>query len=111
VKPAETARVLAAAASFDQRTVGQSDIAAWHAALSELEFADARDAVVRHYRATSERVMPVHVLHYAAEIMAEREAAEWEAANGHHYTEGEHERCLTCGFPKPNKRHLRKKAA
>lgn len=102
--PADTARVLAAAASFDQRTVGTADVAAWHAALGELDYADARDAVTRHYRTTAERIMPVHVLHFAEEIRAERAQANWEHANGHPY-QGNGVICDTCGLPPINRRH------
>lgn len=109
MSPAETARVLAAAAAFDQRTVGKSDVAAWHAALGEIEYADARDAVVRHYRATAERVMPVHVIHHAAEIRAEREAREWQDANSHWFMGGG-QQCEQCGLPFAN-RHHRKEAS
>lgn len=102
--PADTARVLAAAASFDQRTVGTADVAAWHAALHELDYQDARDAVVRHYRTTAERIMPVHVLHFAEEIRDERAQSEWEQANGHPYA-GEAQVCESCGLPRANRRH------
>ncbi len=104
--PAETARVLAAAAAFDQRTVGTADVAAWHAALSELDYADARDAITRHYRTTTDRVMPVHVLHFAEEIRSERAQRTWEDANGHPYL-GDDEVCRSCGLPRPNQRHRR----
>lgn len=102
--PAETARVLAAAAAFDQRTVGTGDVAAWHAALHELDYADARDAVTRHYRTTAQRIMPVHVLHYAEEIRTERAQRTWEQANGHPYA-GAEAVCDTCGLPAANQRH------
>lgn len=102
--PADTARVLAAAAAFDQRTVGTADVAAWHSALGELEYADARDAVTRHYRTTAERIMPVHVLQYAKEIRAERELREWQDAYGHDFA-GDGERCETCLLPRVNRHH------
>ena len=102
--PSETAKVLAAAAAFDQRTVGTADVAAWHAALHELDYADARDAVARHYRATAERIMPVHVLHYAGEIEAERAQRDWEQSNGHPFA-GEAVVCDSCGLPRANQRH------
>jgi|SRR5690606_17625076 len=102
--PAETAKVLAACAAFDQRTVGKADVAAWHNALGELEYQDARDAVTRHYRTSTERIMPMHVLHYAREIESERAQQVWELANGHPYA-GRGEVCTTCGLPRANRRH------
>lgn len=59
--PAETARVLAKASAFDQRTVGQADVLAWHEALADLDFADAMAAVTRHYADHTERIMPAHI--------------------------------------------------
>lgn len=102
--PAQTARVLAAAAAFDQRTVGHADVAAWHAALGELDYEDARDAVTRHYRRTAERVMPVHVLEHASDIRTERAQQRWELSNSHDYV-GDEEVCGACGLPKANRRH------
>ena len=102
--PAETAKVLAAAAAFDQRTVGTSDVAAWHAALGELDYPDARDAVTRHYRTTAERIMPVHVLEHATDIRGERAQRDWEQANGHRYA-GDGAVCDDCGLPLANRRH------
>lgn len=102
--PAQTAKVLAAAAAFDQRTVGTADVAAWHSALGELDYEDARDAITRHYRTSAERVMPVHVLHYAAEIGDQRAQRNWEQANGHPYI-GVGAVCEACGLPPANRRH------
>jgi len=104
VTPAQTARVLAAAAAFDQRTVGHSDVAAWHSALGELDFEDARDAVTRHYRKSTERVMPMHVLELAAEIRSHRAQQRWELTNSHDYV-GDEAVCDACGLPKANRRH------
>jgi len=104
VSPAETAKVLAAAAAFDQRTVGTADVAAWHSALGELDYADARDAVTRHYRTTADRIMPVHVLHYAGEIRSERAQRDWEQTHGHAYV-GDGTVCDACGLPPANRRH------
>lgn len=64
----------------------------------------ARDAVTRHYRTTAQRIMPVHVLHYAEEIRTERAQRTWEQANGHPYA-GAEAVCDTCGLPAANQRH------
>lgn len=70
--PADTAKVLAKAAAFDQRTIGRADIAAWHEALSDLDVDVALEAVTRHYRRRTDRLMPAHVHEHAAEIYRER---------------------------------------
>lgn len=59
--PAEVARVLAKASAFDQRTVGQADVLAWHEVLGDLAFADAMAAVSKHYADRTERIMPAHI--------------------------------------------------
>lgn len=70
--PGDTARVLAKAAAFDQRTVGAADVAAWHEALHDLDTADALAAVTRHYATSDQRLMPVHVRRIATELARER---------------------------------------
>ena len=57
----ETVDLLTVAAAFDQRTVGEGDAAAWHAVLGDLNFADAKQAVLGHYTDTRERVMPADI--------------------------------------------------
>lgn len=58
---AETATLLALAAAFDRRTVGEADVAAWAAALRALPFAEARDAIVQHYATSTAWLMPGHI--------------------------------------------------
>jgi hypothetical protein len=57
----ETIDLLTAAAAFDQRTVGQADAMAWHAAVGDLDFGDAQAAMIGHYRDTRDRVMPADI--------------------------------------------------
>lgn len=76
--PGDTARVLAKAAAFDQRTVGQADVAAWHEALADLDAADALAAVTRHYAASEQRIMPVHVRRLATDLRRQRRELERE---------------------------------
>ena len=57
----ETAELLAVAAAYDQRTVGDLDVGAWHATIGDLPYPDARTAVIAHYRHTSRRLMPADV--------------------------------------------------
>lgn len=70
--PEQVAMVLAKAAVFDQRNVGESDILAWLEVLEDTNPADAIAAVTRHYRETRERIMPSDVIRLAAQIADER---------------------------------------
>jgi len=55
------AKLLGLAASFDQRTTGEADDQAWLAVLGDLDFDDARAALLDHYRDSTERIMPAHI--------------------------------------------------
>lgn len=74
--PADTARVLAKAAAYDQRTVGHADVLAWHEALGDLDPTDALTAVTRHYRDNTDRLMPAHIRRNVTTIRAERRTAQ-----------------------------------
>lgn len=64
----DIARLLGIAAAYDQRTVGQADVAAWYEALHDLSAQRASEAVVEHYRHHRERIMPADVRRLAIEI-------------------------------------------
>lgn len=70
----QTASVLAKAAAFDGRTVGESDILAWHQAIGDLDAIDALDAVTAHYQRETRWLMPADV-RTLAEAQAKRRAA------------------------------------
>jgi hypothetical protein len=57
----EVCDLLAVAASFDRRTIGEADSEAWESAVGDLSFDDARAAVIAHYRETRDWVMPSDV--------------------------------------------------
>jgi hypothetical protein len=57
----KTALLLALCAAFDQRTLGEADVEAWHAAIGDLAYEDSRQAVIAHYRESRERIMPADV--------------------------------------------------
>lgn len=57
----ETIKLLAVAAAFDRRHIGEADSVAWHAALAGLEYPDAEAAVIAHYRESREWIMPADV--------------------------------------------------
>lgn len=76
--PVEIAQILAKAAAFDQRTVGQADILAWHDAIGDINPGDALDAVSQHYRESTDRLMPAHVRRIADQLDRARRRAERE---------------------------------
>ena len=57
----EVVDLLTLIASYDRRTVGNADIAAWKLAVGDLEFADAQEAVVAHVRQSSDWTTPAHI--------------------------------------------------
>lgn len=69
---AETALILAAAAARDLRTVGDADVLAWHEDLGDITYPDAREALKRHYRDSTDRIMPAHIRHHVRAIRDER---------------------------------------
>jgi hypothetical protein len=73
--------LLSVAAAYDQRTVGNADIAAWTLALGELDFDRARDAVVAHYREQTRRIMPADVRQHARSAPHPPPFAELSAAS------------------------------
>lgn len=68
----ETAKLLTAAAAFDQRTIGKADVAAWQQALKDVRYADAELALFEHYRGTRDRVMPFDILDGVKTIRSNR---------------------------------------
>lgn len=70
--PADMAEVLAVIRVYDDRQVGVTDIAAWHAAVGHLDKDDAIKAVARHYAEHRERIMPADVSKGVREIRVER---------------------------------------
>ena len=83
----EVIDLLAVAAAFDQRTIGEADAVAWHAAIGDLDFADARAAVIGHYRESRDRVMPADVFKRVKAARRDRLAREVIPAPGHELTD------------------------
>lgn len=85
--PNDIGQLLAKAAAFDQRTVGDVDVMAWFEAIGDLDTADALTAVSRYYgTVTGRRLMPSDVRMLADEIRRERHRAKRlaiEAAAAH----------------------------
>jgi hypothetical protein len=57
----ETAAVLAKAAAYDNRNVGEANVRAWHEALGDLALADCLAAVAQHHRTSTDYLMPAHI--------------------------------------------------
>ena len=63
----EVAELLAFCAAYDQRTIGDADVHAWADALDSpwvpnIDLDEAREAVIAHYRETTQRVNVADVL-------------------------------------------------
>lgn len=57
----EVIDLLTIVAATDKRTVGRSDVTLWCGYVGDLEFDDAKTAVIEHYRSTRDWLMPVDV--------------------------------------------------
>lgn len=73
--PAEAAALLTVAAAYDNRKPDRDQAQAWAMALEDYRFEDAREAVVRHYRATTDWLMPKHVIDGVKRIRFDRVSA------------------------------------
>lgn len=82
ITPGGAARILAKASAYDQRTVGDSDIAAWHEALNladpPITLDDALAAVARWHveNVDDRRIRIAHVIQGAQRIAYRRAGAE-----------------------------------
>lgn len=72
----DTTAVLAKLAAFDQRTVGEADLAAWHEVVGHMELQDCLAAVTAHYREQAVRAMPADIRRLAITIRDQRKAGE-----------------------------------
>jgi hypothetical protein len=68
----EAAALLAVAAAFDNRKPDPDAATAWAVALDGLHFEDCRNAVVAHYRKSSEWLMPSVVISEVGRIRQRR---------------------------------------
>ncbi len=68
----QTVDLLTVAAVFDGRHLGEADAVAWHAAIGDVGFADARRAVIAHYQESRERIMPADVRRRVKAVRRER---------------------------------------
>jgi hypothetical protein len=73
----ETGKILAFAATFDNRKVDELTIEAWRIVIGHLKFEDAMQAVALHRRESSAYLEPAHVVTCAKRVATARH----EAAN------------------------------
>jgi len=78
--PTEAAGLLTVAAAFDNRKPDADAAKAWSLALDGLRFIDCRDAIVAHYRVSSEWLMPAKVITEVRRIRSKRLAENPEPA-------------------------------
>ncbi|PSJ29809.1 hypothetical protein B7P34_04675 [Streptosporangium nondiastaticum] len=71
--PADAAELLALAAAFDRRTIGEADAHAWARALRDIPLdRDTRTAVAEHYARTEQWITPARVREVRARIRETR---------------------------------------
>jgi hypothetical protein len=68
----EVIDVLAKAAAFDNRKVGEVDVLAWHEVIGRYEAGEALQAVTRHYGETRDRLMPADLIRHIKAIREDR---------------------------------------
>jgi hypothetical protein len=76
VTPADTAKVLAKLAAFDQRTIGETDVRAWHEVIGHMDVQDCLAAVTEHYRESANRAMPADIRRIAISLRDARHSRE-----------------------------------
>ena len=69
---ADTARLLTMIAACDRRTIGDADVAAWHAILGDVSFDDASIVVREHYGSETAWMMPAHIVDGVRRIRSDR---------------------------------------
>jgi hypothetical protein len=72
----ETTAALALAQAYDNRTVGEVNIRAWHAILSDCDAVDVMEAIRRHYAEKTDWIMPAHIRLSVGAMVSERKNAE-----------------------------------
>lgn len=73
----ETGAVLAKAAGFDNRTVGDANILAWHEVLGDLDVRDCLRAITLHHSDSTEYLMPAHIRRIAEKVRSDRQEIEF----------------------------------
>ena len=72
MNPAEAQVLLSMAAAFDNRKPDPDAARAWAAALDGLRFEDCRDALIEHYKTSTDYLMPVLIRTAVRRIRSKR---------------------------------------
>jgi hypothetical protein len=70
--PAEAQVLLSMASAYDNRKPDPDAAKAWAAALDDLRFVDCRDALIKHYKTSTEWLMPAMIRAEVKRIRAKR---------------------------------------
>jgi hypothetical protein len=68
----QTGLILAKIALIESREATNETIRAWHEILEDINFEDAMEALLRHYRNSSDACKPAHIVRGAREVKDER---------------------------------------
>lgn len=71
----DTARLLSLIQAFDRRTIGETDVEAWHLIVVDLDPNDCMEAVRAHYLTETRWLMPADVRAFAVRAARKREGA------------------------------------
>ena len=58
----ETGHIIRTIALLEGREMGHDDFVVWHAMIGDLDVEAVQAAVVAHYRTSTKRLMPVHIM-------------------------------------------------
>lgn len=72
--PEDVIDVLSKAGAYDNRTIGQVEVVAWHEVIGRYDRDEALDAVARHYGESRDRMMPADLIQHIKAIRNERRA-------------------------------------
>jgi len=67
----EVGKLLAKVALIENRTATNEQIVAWAELLQDIDYADANEALVRHYQQRTDAIKPAHIYRGAKEVKAE----------------------------------------
>ena len=94
----ELKKILARIAVADKRTVDAVTAAHWRECIGDLPYGDVMTAVTRHFRDSTEYLMPAHIRALVAQIQRERRTGEIAAAPCNHRFDETSGYCVHCAI-------------